>query len=188
MAMKQAFAVAAVRVVSFAGFLTIFSMFGVLIFVAVWLQQSNLAGPMKSGMLIPIPGLVGTFCAPIVGLLRDKIRDLRVVIGGIIIFLFGGIGLLILPETIGVYPILLLLLGIGVACMMTNIGAIALSIRPDLRHAVLGVFNGSRFLGGIIASLLLTLVYESISIRGVLLVIILVSILVGVVLRFAGPG
>ena len=62
--------------------------------------------------------------------------------------------------------------------MMTNVGAMALSIRPDLRHAVSGVFNGSRFFGGFLAPLVLTPVYEAGSIKGVLLVIILVSIAV----------
>ncbi len=186
LAMKQAVAIPAVRVVSLAGLLTIFAMFGVLIFVAVWLQQSNLTGPAKSGLLISIPGLVGIFCAPAAGLLGDKVGDFWVVIGGIIVFVAGGIGLLALPDTIGVYPILLLLIGIGVACMMTNVGAMALSIRPDLRHAISGVFNGSRFFGGILAPLVLTPVYEAVSIKGVLLVIILVSIAVGVVLRVGG--
>ena len=62
----------------------------------------------------------------------------------------------------------------------------ALSIRPDLRHAVSGVFNGSRFLGGFLAPLVLTPIYEVVSIKGVLLVIIVVSIAVGVVLRVGG--
>ena len=101
-------------------------------------------------------------------------------------FVAGGMGLLALPNMVGVYPVLLLLLGIGLACMMTNVGAMALSIRPELRHAVSGVFNGSRFFGGILAPLILTPVYEAVSIKGVLLAIILVSIAVGVVLRMAG--
>ena len=103
-------------------------------------------------------------------------------------FMAGGIGLIALPNTVGAYPILLLLLGIGIACMMTNVGAMALSIRPDLRHAVSGVFNGSRFLGGIFAPLVLTPVYEAVSIRGVLLAIVLVTIAVGVVLKVAGSN
>ena len=188
LAMKQVVAIPSVRMVSLAGFLTIFSMFGLLIFVAVWLQQSGLAGPVESGLLISIPGLIGFFCAPVAGLLGDKIGDFWVVIGGIVVFVAGGMGLLVVPDRIDVYPVLLLLLGIGVACMMTNVGAMALSIRPDLRHAVSGVFNGSRFLGGIFAPLVLTPVYEAVSIRGVLLAIVLVTIAVGVVLKVAGSN
>ena len=186
LAMKQAVSVSSVRVVSLVGLLTIFVMFGVLIFVAVWLQQMNLAGPAMSGLLISILGSVGVFSAPVAGLLGDKVGDFLVVIGGIIVFMAGGIGLFALPNTVGAYPILLLLLGIGIACMMTNVGAMALSIRPDLRHAVSGVFNGSRFFGGFLAPLVLTPIYEVVSIKGVLLVLIVVSIAVGVVLRVGG--
>ena len=103
-------------------------------------------------------------------------------------FAAGVLGLLALPNMVSVYPPLLLLVGIGVACMMTNVGAMALSLRPDLRQAISGVFNGSRFFGVLLAPLVLTPVYEAVSIRGVLLVIILASIAVGLVLRLAGLG
>ena len=188
LALKQAVAVPAVRIVSLAGFLTIFAMFGVLIFVAVWLQQTSLTGPVKSGLLLSIPGLVGIFVAPVAGLLGDKVGDFWVVTGGIVVFAAGVLGLLALPNMVSVYPPLLLLVGIGVACMMTNVGAMALSLRPDLRQAISGVFNGSRFFGVLLAPLVLTPVYEAVSIRGVLLVIILASIAVGLVLRLAGLG
>ena len=70
--------------------------------------------------------------------------------------------------------------------MMTSVGAMALSLRPDLRQAISGVFNGSRFFGVVLAPLILMPVYEAVSIRGVLLVIVVTSIFLGVVLRPAG--
>jgi MFS family permease len=77
----------------------------------------------------------------------------------------------------------LFLIGIGVACMLTNVGAIALSLRPDLRQAISGVFNGSRFFGAVVAPVALTPVYEAFSIKGVFLVIIVTSILLAFLLR-----
>ena len=184
--LKQALAVPAVRMVSLAGFLMILASISVFIFIAVWLQRTGLTGPARSGLLLSIPGLAGIFVAPLAGLLGDKWGNRRVVNGGIVVFVAGVLGLIVLPRVVEAYPPLLLLVGIGSACMMTNVGAIALSLRPDLRQAISGVFNGSRFFSVVLAPLILMPVYEAVSIRGVLLVIIVASIILGIVLRPAG--
>ena len=66
---------------------------------------------------------------------------------------------------------------------MTNMAALALALRPDLRQAVAGVFNGSRFLGLMLVPVLLTPVYEAVSIRGVLLVATVTLLAITVILR-----
>ena len=60
--------------------------------------------------------------------------------------------------------------------------------RADLRQAVAGVFNGSRFLGLMLGPVLLTPVYEANSIRGVLLVAALILVTATVILRWAKPA
>ena len=140
--LKQALAVPAVRLVSLAGLLTILALISVLIFIAIWLQRTGLIGPATSGLLLAIPGVAGIFVAPLAGLLGDKWGNSRVVIGGIVVFVAGLMGLVALPKMLGLYPPFLLLVGIGSAAMMTNVGAMALSMRPDLRQAISGLFNG----------------------------------------------
>ena len=185
LALKQALAVPAVRMVSLAGFLTLLAMISVLIFVAVWLQRTGLTGPARSGLLLAIPGFAGIIVAPMAGLFGDRWGNPKVVMAGIAMFAAGVLGLIAFPSVLAAYPPFLLLVGIGSACMMTNVGAMALSLRPDLRQAISGVFNGSRFFGVVLAPMVLMPVYEAVSIRGVLLVIVVASLLVGVVLRRA---
>lgn len=181
-ALKQALNVPAVRLVSLAGFLNLLAMISVLIFVAVWLQRTGLTGPSTSGLLLSIPGFVGFIFAPLAGLLGDRIGNRRAVIGGTVVFAAGVLGLVAFPRALVVYPLFLIMVGVGNAFMMTNMGAMALSLRPDLRQAISGVFNASRFFGVLLAPLVLTPVYEAFSIRGVLVVIIAASIIVGLVL------
>ena len=66
---------------------------------------------------------------------------------------------------------------------MTNMAALALALGLDLREAVAGVFKGSRFLGLMLGPVLLTPVYEAVSIRGVLIFAALVLLAVAVILR-----
>lgn len=186
--LKQALTIPAVRMISLAGFLSLLALMGILIFVGVWLQRSGLAGPAMSGLLLSIPGIVGVVVAPLAGLLGDRWGNRRIVIGGIVLFVAGSLGLIVTPGTLAAYPPLLLLIGIGLACMITNVGAIALSLRPELRQAISGVFNGSRFFAAVMAPVALTPVYEEFSIRGVLLVIVATSVLLAFVVRPAERG
>jgi len=181
--LRQALAIPAVRLISVAGFLSLLALMGVLIFVAIWLQRSGLAGPAMSGLLVSIPGLVGIVVSPVAGVLGDRLGNRRIVIVGIVLFVIGALGIIGASGTFTAYPPLLFLIGIGVACMLTNVGAIALSLRPDLRQAISGVFNGSRFFGAVVAPVALTPVYEAFSIKGVFLVIIVTSILLAFLLR-----
>ena len=181
--LKHALAIPAVRFISAAGFLGLLALMGVLIFVAIWLQGSGLAGPAMSGLLLSIPGLVGIVVSPIAGLLGDRVGNRRIVIVGIVLFVIGALGIIGASNTIAAYPPLLFLIGIGVACMLTNVGAIALSLRPDLRQAISGVFNGSRFFGAVVAPLALTPIYEAFSIKGVFIAIIATSIILAFLLR-----
>lgn len=71
---------------------------------------------------------------------------------------------------------------------MTNMAALAIALRPDLRQAVSGVFNGSRFFGLMLGPVVITPVYEAGSIRSVLLVAGLILLLVVVVLRKTRPA
>jgi MFS family permease len=174
--------------ISLAGFLSLLALMGILIFEGVWLQRSGLAGPAMSGLLLSIPDIVGVVVAPLAGLLGDRWGNRRIVIGGIVLFLAGSLGLIVTPGTLAAYPPLLLLIGIGLACMITNVGAIALSLRPELRQAISGVFNGSRFFAAVMAPVALTPVYEEFSIRGVLLVIVATSVLLAFVVRPAERG
>ena len=86
------------------------------------------------------------------------------------------------------YPIFLVLIGIGGAALMTNMAALALGLRPDLRQAVAGVFNGSRFLGLMLGPVLITPIYEVQSIRGVLLVAALILLATAVITRWVKPA
>lgn len=86
------------------------------------------------------------------------------------------------------YPIFLVLIGIGGAALMTNMAALALGLRPDLRQAVAGVFNGLRFLGLMLGPVLITPIYEVQSIRGVLLVAALVLLATAVITRWVKPA
>jgi len=179
----HAISIPAVRMISAAGFLSLLALMGVLIFVAIWLQRSGLAGPAMSGLLVSIPGLVGIVASPVAGLLGDRLGNRRIVIAGIVLFVIGSLGIIGNSDTLAVYPPLLFVIGIGVACMLTNVGAIALSLRPDLRQAISGVFNGSRFFAAVAAPVALTPVYEAFSIKGVFLVIIVTTIVLGFLLR-----
>lgn len=181
--LKQALAIPAVRFISAAGFLGLLALMGVLIFVAVWLQRSGLAGPAMSGLLVSIPGLVGIAASPIAGLLGDRLGNRRIVMIGIALFVIGCLGIIGASTTMAAYPPLLFLIGIGLACMLTNVGAMALSLRPDLRQAISGIFNGSRFFGAVVAPVALTPVYEAFSIEGVFVVIVVTSIILAFLLR-----
>ena len=177
--------VSAIRVVSLAGSLSFLANVGVFIFVAVWLQRSGLAGPVGAGILISIPGVVGIFIAPMAGSLGDRWGDRRLISIGIALYILGILGIIALPNVISTYPIFLVMIGIGGAALMTNMAALALALRPDLRQSVAGVFNGSRFLGLMLGPVLLTPVYEEESIRGVLLVAALILLTAAVILRWA---
>jgi predicted MFS family arabinose efflux permease len=178
-----ALSVSSIRVVSLAGTLSFLANVGVFIFVAVWLQRSALTGPVGAGLLISIPGVVGIFIAPMAGSLGDKWGDHRLISFGIVLFVTGILGIIALPDVVAVYPIFLVLIGIGGATLMTNMAALVLALRPDLRQAVAGVFNGSRFLGLMLGPVILTPVYEALSIRGVLIVAALILLAVAVILR-----
>ncbi len=178
-----ALSVSSIRVVSLAGSLSFLANVGVFIFVAVWLQRSALTGPVGAGLLISIPGVVGIFIAPMAGSLGDKWGDHRLISFGIVLFVTGILGIIALPDVVAVYPIFLVLIGIGGATLMTNMAALVLALRPDLRQAVAGVFNGSRFLGLMLGPVILTPVYEALSIRGVLIVAALILLAVAVILR-----
>ncbi len=178
-----ALSVSSIRVVSLAGALSFLANVGVIIFVAVWLQRSGLTGPFGAGLLISIPGVVGIFIAPIAGSLGDRWGDRRLISFGVVLFVVGILGIIALPDVVAAYPIFLVLIGIGGATLMTNMAALALALRPDLRQAVSGVFNGSRFLGLMLVPVLLTPVYEAVSIRGVLLVTTVTLLAITVILR-----
>jgi len=95
----------------------------------------------------------------------------------------GILGIIALPDVVAAYPIFLVLIGIGNATLMTNMAALALALRPDLRQAVAGVFNGSRFVGLMLVPVLFTPIYEAVSIRGVLLVTTVTLLAITVILR-----
>jgi len=178
-----ALSVSSIRVVSLAGALSFLANVGVIIFLAVWLQRSGLTGPFGAGLLISIPGVVGIFIAPIAGSLGDRWGDRRLISFGVVLFVVGILGIIALPDVVAAYPIFLVLIGIGSATLMTNMAALALALRPDLRQAVAGVFNGSRFLGLMLVPVLFTPVYEAVSIRGVLLVTTVTLLAITVILR-----
>ena len=178
-----ALSVSSIRVVSLAGSLSFLANVGAIIFVAVWLQRSGLTGPFGAGLLISIPGLVGIFIAPIAGSLGDRWGNRRLISFGVVLFVVGILGIIALPDVVAAYPVFLVLIGIGGATLMTNMAALALALRPDLRQAVAGVFNGSRFLGLMLVPVLLTPVYEAVSIRGVLLVATVTLLAITVILR-----
>ena len=180
-----ALSVSSIRVVSLAGALSFLANVGVIIFVAVWLQRSGLTGPFGAGLLISIPGVVGIFIAPIAGSLGDRWGDRRLISFGVVLFVVGILGIIAFPDVVAAYPIFLVLIGIGGATLMTNMAALALALRPDLRQAVAGVFNGSRFLGLMLVPVLLTPVYEAVSIRGVLVVTAVTLLAITVILRSA---
>jgi len=178
-----ALSVSGIWVVYLAGFLSFLANAGVSIFVAVWLQRSGLTGPVGSGLLISIPGVAGIFIAPMAGSLGDRWGDRRLISFGVVLFVVGILGIVALPDVLTAYPIFLVLIGIGGAMLMTDMAALALALRPDLRQAVAGVFNGSRFLGLMLVPVLLTPVYEAVSIRGVLLVTTVTLLAIAVILR-----
>ena len=130
---------------------------------------------------------MGIFIAPLAGSLGDRWGSRRLITFGIALFVAGVLGIIALPDVLKAYPIFLLLIGIGGAMLMTNMATLALALHPDLRQAVAGVFNGSRFLGLMLVPVLLTPVYEAFSIRGVLLVAAVILIAVAVMLRWAKP-
>ena len=185
--LQLALSVSSIRVISLAGSLSFFANVGVFIFVAVWLQRSGLAGPFGAGLLISIPGVVGIFIAALAGPLGDRWGDSRLITFGIALYVAGILGIIMLPDGLTAYPVFLVLIGMGGAILMTNMAALALALRPDLRQAVAGVFNGSRFLGLMLVPVLLTPVYEAFSIRGVLLITAVILVAVVVVLRWAKP-
>ena len=119
------------------------------------------------------------------GSLGDRWGDRRLISIGVVLFVAGILGIIALPDVIAAYPIFLVLIGIGGAALMTNLAGLALALRPELRQAVAGVFNGSRFLGLMLGPVLLTPVYEAFSIRGVLLIGTVILIAVAVILRWA---
>jgi len=186
--LQSALSLPSIRVVSLAGSLAFLANVGVFIFVAVWLQRSGLTGPVGAGILISIPGLVGIFIAPMAGSLGDRWGDRRLINLGIVLYTAGILGIIAWPNVLAAYPIFLVLIGIGAAALMTNMAALALALRPDLRQAVAGVFNGSRFLGLMLGPVLLTPVYEANSIRGVLLAAALILLTAAVILRWAKPA
>ena len=93
---------------------------------------------------------------------------------------------MVMPNLLSVYPVFLILIGIGATFMTTILGAMAVSVRPDLRGAIAGLCNGSRFLGLMLAPLVLAPIYEIASIRGTLLVTGVASLMVGIALCQAG--
>ena len=186
--LQSALSVSSIRVVCLAGSLSFLANVGVFIFVAVWLQRSGLTGPVGAGFLISIPGVVGIFIAPMAGSLGDRWGDRRLITFGIALYIAGILGIIASPDSLSTYPIFLVLIGIGGAALMTNMAALALALRPDLRQAVAGVFNGSRFLGLMLGPVLITPIYEAESIRGVLLVAALILLTAAVILRWAKPA
>ena len=186
--LRSALSVTAIRIVCLAGSLSFLANVGVFIFVAVWLQRSGLAGPVGAGILISIPGLVGIFVAPVAGLMGDRWGDRRLITLGIALYVAGVIGIIMLPNVLATFPVFLVLIGLGGAALMTNMAALAMSLRPDLRQAVAGVFNGSRFLGLMLGPVLLTPIYEAESLRGVLLAATLILLSAALIIRWAQPG
>ncbi len=186
--LQSALSVASIRVACLAGSLSFLANVGVFIFVAVWLQRSGLTGPVGAGILISIPGVVGIFIAPMAGSLGDRWGDRRLIALGIALYIAGITGIFVFHDVLMAYPIFLVLIGIGGAALMTNMAALALGLRPDLRQAVAGVFNGSRFLGLMLGPVLITPVYESASIRGVLIVAAIILLAVALITRWAKPA
>ena len=186
--LQLALSVPSIRLVSLAGSLSFFANVGVFIFVAVWLQRSGLTGPVGAGILISIPGLVGIFIAPIAGSLGDRWGDHKLIFIGVALYISGILGIIGFPNTLATYPVFLVLIGTGGAALMTNMAALAIALRPDLRQAVSGVFNGSRFFGLMLGPVVITPVYEAGSIRSVLLVAGLILLVVVVVLRKTRPA
>ena len=186
--LQSAMSVSSIRIVSLAGSLSFLANVGVFIFIAVWLQRSGLTGPTGAGVLISIPGVVGIFIAPIAGSLGDRWGNRKLIILGIALYISGILGIFALPDVLATYPIFLVLIGIGAAALMTNMAALALGLRPDLRQAVAGLFNGSRFLGLMLGPVLITPIYEVQSIRGVLVVAALILLATAVITRWVKPA
>ena len=167
--LQQALTVSSVIVVCLAGFFSFFAYAGIFIFTLIWLQNAGLMGPTGSGLLLSIPGIVGIVLASPAGYIGDRWGVRPTLIAGIALLAVGNVGLMVMPSLLSVYPLSLVLIGTGATFVTTILGTIAVSIRPDLRGAIAGLFNGSRFLGLMLAPLVLAPVYEMSSIRGTLL-------------------
>ncbi|PKB78918.1 MAG: hypothetical protein BZY88_16040 [SAR202 cluster bacterium Io17-Chloro-G9] len=181
----QAITAPGVLTVSFAGFLFFLANSGVILFIAVWLQKSDMTGPAAAGLLISIPGVVGIVASPLAGVLGDRWGILRAVAIGAAFALVARVGIWGSPGVLLVYPLLLSLVGVGNSLLITNVDAYSLSLWPGLRRAVAGVVIGTRFLGLALTPVLLTPVYEVFSIRGVLIATSIVIILGLLMLRLA---
>ena len=169
------------------GALVFFANIGVTLFIAVWLQRSGMAGPALAGLILTIPGIVGIVASPLAGMLGDRWGILKAASVGIALVLIARAGIFSAPEILWLYPSLLLLTGTGSALLGTNIGALSVSLWPNLRRAVAGIASGSRFFGFAMAPLLLTPVYEATSIRGVLVVTGVAILIATVLLRRIRP-
>ena len=167
--LQQALTVSSVIVVCLAGFFSFFGYVGIFIFTLIWLQNAGLMGPTGSGLLLSIPAIVGILLASPAGYIGDRWGVRPTLIAGIALLAAGNVGLMVMPSLLSVYPLFLVLIGTGATFVTTILGTIAVSIRPDLRGAIAGLFNGSRFFGLMLAPLVLAPVYEMSSIRGTLL-------------------
>lgn len=173
-----------VRTVSVVGLLLSFASVGVTIFLAVWLQRdSGLTGPAGAGVLLSIPGLIGIAAAPLAGYLGDHWGIRKTFVAGVVVAGIGIAGIFAVPGILVGYLAWMVLLGIGNTATTTNFSALSLVLWPQLRQAVAGLFNGARFFGLAAAPLILAPLYDSASIRGVLIVAIALLLVCAVALR-----
>jgi MFS family permease len=141
-----------------ASFLFYASMYGVLFFLPQFLQTAQGSGPLAAGLrLLPWTSTLFVF-APLGGTLVNRIGERPLVVIGLAVQALGmaWIGLAAAPDLYAALVLPLVLAGAGVSVAMPAAqNAVMSSVSASEVGKASGIFNMSRYLGGVFGIALL---------------------------------
>ncbi len=133
------------------GFFCMLTNISALVFVPLLVSQVNGLSPGQAGLVLTPAAVFLAVLSPIAGRLSDRIGVRPLIVGGLLVMLFGVLFLSTFAP--GASPVIAALgmLGVGVGFALANspnVNAAAASLPPDEVGVGLGIFNGAFFLGG----------------------------------------